>query len=69
MIETCRVSKSRRRELKAGLQRLKETYLQQLQDLNKSKPKDKADEGLLQSLARLDAESTISKDDLVSTSI
>ena len=40
--------------------------MQQLQDLNKSMPKDKADEGLLESLAKLDAESTIAKDDLVS---
>ncbi|KAK8869753.1 hypothetical protein IAR55_000321 [Kwoniella newhampshirensis] len=47
-----------------GLKRLKETYLSQLQELHRSKPKDKADEGLLESLARLDAESTIAKDDL-----
>ena len=40
--------------------------MQQLQDLSKSKPKEKADEGLLESLARLDAESSIAKDDLVS---
>ncbi|EIW69438.1 hypothetical protein TREMEDRAFT_62305 [Tremella mesenterica DSM 1558] len=48
-----------------GLQRLKEQYLQQLQDLNRAKPKDNADEGVLENLARLDAEATIAKDDLV----
>jgi len=52
-------------KLISGLQRLKEAQMQQLQDLSKSKPRDKADEGLLESLARLDAESTIAKDDLV----
>lgn len=49
-----------------ALKRLKETYLNQLKELNQSKPKDKADEGLLQQLARLDAEHNIAKDDLVS---
>jgi structural maintenance of chromosome 1 len=49
-----------------ALKRLKETYLNQLKELNQSKPKDKADEGLLQQLARLDAEHSIAKDDLVS---
>jgi structural maintenance of chromosome 1 len=52
-------------ELTAGLQRLRDNLLQQLQDLSKSKPREKADEGLLESLARLDAESTIVTDDLV----
>ncbi|WWD15974.1 hypothetical protein CI109_100398 [Kwoniella shandongensis] len=50
-----------------GLKRLKETLLGQLQDLHRSKPKDKGDEGLLESLSRLDAESTIAKDDLDAT--
>jgi structural maintenance of chromosome 1 len=41
-------------------------YTQQLHDLNKSKPKDKGDEGLLENLARLDASLGVAKDDLVS---
>ncbi|ORY27190.1 hypothetical protein BCR39DRAFT_538898 [Naematelia encephala] len=50
-----------------GLQRMKEGYLQQLQDLVRSKPKDKADEGLLESLARLEAELSVANDDLSAT--
>ncbi|KAK4689768.1 structural maintenance of chromosome 1, partial [Tremellales sp. Uapishka_1] len=50
-----------------NLRKLKETYLQQLQDLSKAKPKDKADDGLLESLSKLDADSTIAKDDLDAT--
>lgn len=49
----------------SDLKRAKETYLQQLQELHRTKPKEKADEGLLEQLARLDAEYTIAKDDLV----
>ena len=49
-----------------GLNKLKETYLGQLQELYRSKPQDKGDEALLESLSRLDAESNIAKDDLVS---
>lgn len=49
-----------------GLNKLKETYLGQLQELYRSKPQDKGDEALLESLSRLDAESDIAKDDLVS---
>ncbi|KIR74165.1 cohesin complex subunit psm1 [Cryptococcus deuterogattii CA1014] len=47
-----------------GLNKLKETYLAQLQELYRSKPQDKGDEALLESLSRLDAESNIAKDDL-----
>ncbi|KAL0250387.1 hypothetical protein I308_102560 [Cryptococcus tetragattii IND107] len=47
-----------------GLNKLKETYLGQLQELYRSKPQDKGDEALLESLSRLDAESNIAKDDL-----
>ncbi|WWC89989.1 uncharacterized protein L201_004919 [Kwoniella dendrophila CBS 6074] len=50
-----------------GLNRQKELYLSQLQELHRSKPKDKADEGLLESLTRLDAELTVAKDDLTAT--
>ncbi|OCF71781.1 cohesin complex subunit psm1 [Kwoniella mangroviensis CBS 8886] len=50
-----------------GLNRQKELYLSQLQELYRSKPKDKADEGLLESLARLEAELTVAKDDLTAT--
>ncbi|OWZ56956.1 cohesin complex subunit psm1 [Cryptococcus neoformans 125.91] len=47
-----------------GLNKLKETYLGQLQELYRSKLQDKSDEALLESLSRLDAESDIAKDDL-----
>ena len=52
--------------LTAGLQRLRDSLLQQLQELSRSQPQDKSDEGLLDSMARLDAEFAIAKDDLVS---
>lgn len=48
-----------------GLKRSKENYTAQLQELNKSKPKDKGDEGLLENVARLDALLGLAKDDLV----
>jgi len=49
----------------AGLKKLKEKYTQELQELNKSKPKDKGDEGLLENLARLNAQLGVSRDSLV----
>jgi structural maintenance of chromosome 1 len=51
------------------LQKQRDNYLNQLSELSKSKSKDKADEGLLASLARLGAELTVVKDDLVSYNI
>lgn len=48
-----------------GLKKLKEKYTQELQELNKSKPKDKGDEGLLENLARLNAQLGVSRDSLV----
>jgi hypothetical protein len=50
---------------KPGLKKLKEKYTQELQELNKSKPKDKGDEGLLENLARLNAQLGVSRDSLV----
>ncbi|WWC61082.1 uncharacterized protein I303_103660 [Kwoniella dejecticola CBS 10117] len=47
-----------------GLNKQKETYIAQLQEAHRSKPKEKADEGLLEDLARLDAELTVARDDL-----
>lgn len=52
-----------------GLKALKETYTKQLSDLHRSRPKDKSDESLLASLARLDAEGSIAKDDLDATQL
>lgn len=49
-----------------GLKKLKEKYTQELMELNKSKPKDKGDEGLLENLARLNAQLGVSRDSLVS---
>jgi len=49
----------------SGLKKLKEKYTQELQELNKSKPKDKGDEGLLENLARLNAQLGVSRDSLV----
>lgn len=43
----------------------RDKYLQQLTELAKSKPKDKNEEGMLQSLARLEVELTSATDDLV----
>lgn len=48
---------------------MKETYTKQLADLHRSRPKDKSDENLLASLARLDAEYGIAKDDLDATKL
>lgn len=50
-----------------GLNQQKEKLMQQMQELHKSKPKDKADEGLVQDLARLEAELTTASDDLDAT--
>ncbi|WVN85323.1 uncharacterized protein L203_100468 [Cryptococcus depauperatus CBS 7841] len=47
-----------------GLKKLKETYISRLEELHRSKPKEKDDEDLLGNLARLDAETAIAKDDL-----
>ena len=44
----------------------KEQHLKQLTELARSKPKEKDDEALLEALARLDAEGSIAKDELVS---
>ncbi|WVR05191.1 hypothetical protein IAU60_002203 [Kwoniella sp. DSM 27419] len=52
-----------------GLKKQKEHYVGQLQELHRSKPKEKEDEGLLESLARLDAELTIARDDLDGTQL
>jgi hypothetical protein len=48
-----------------GLKKLKEKYTQELQELNKSRPKDKGDEGLLENLARLNAQLGVARDGLV----
>lgn len=52
-----------------NLNQMKDKLVQQLSELNKSKPKDKADEQNIHHLSRLEAESATAKDDLVSTVI
>ena len=56
----------RTRLTRAALKVSKEMYMKQLKDLSAAKPKSRDDEILLESLARLDAEYGIAKDDLVS---
>lgn len=50
----------------AAMQRTKENLLEQLRDLNKTKPRGKADESLIAEISRLESSLTVSKDDLVS---
>lgn len=49
-----------------GLQRVRDALLAQLRDLNKSKPRSKADENLMAEITRLESSLTLAKDDLVS---
>jgi len=58
------VSFTQATQLKPDLQKARDTYMSQLADLNRAKPN--ADDALLGSLSRLDAEMTVSGDDLVS---
>lgn len=60
----CRVSVPGRLLLMTGLQRAKETYMQQLQELSQSRSKNDDDRAVLDALSRLDAESSLAKDDL-----
>lgn len=50
-----------------GLQRVRDSLLGQLRDLNKSKPRSKADENLITEISRLESLYTVTKDDLVRT--
>lgn len=47
-----------------GLQRVRDNLLGQLRDLNKSKPRGKADESLIGEITRLESACTVAKDDL-----
>nr|AYN55353.1 cohesin complex subunit I [Sparassis latifolia] len=47
-----------------GLQRVRDNLLSQLRDLNKNKPRGKADENLIAEITRLESAHTIAKDDL-----
>ncbi|KZT07028.1 cohesin complex subunit psm1 [Laetiporus sulphureus 93-53] len=47
-----------------GLQRVRDNLLGQLRDLNKSKPRGKADDNLIAEITRLESALTIAKDDL-----
>lgn len=48
-----------------GLYRVRDSLLSQLRDLNKSKPRSRADEGLLAEITRLESTLALAKDDLV----
>ena len=51
-----------------GLYRVRDSLLGQLRDLNKSKPRSKADENLVAEITRLESSLSLAKDDLVSIS-
>lgn len=48
-----------------GVQRVRDSVLSQLRELNKSKPRNNADENLLVEITRLESSLTLAKDDLV----
>lgn len=48
---------------------MRDNLLGQLRDLNKSKPRGKADESLIGEITRLESACTVAKDDLVRYSI
>ena len=49
----------------AGLQRARDKLMEQLMELNKSKPRGKADDNLLAEITRLEPALTVARDDLV----
>lgn len=51
--------------LHAGLHRLRDSLFSELRDLNKSKPRGRADENLIAEINRLESTLLITKDDLV----
>jgi structural maintenance of chromosome 1 len=46
--------------------RARDTLVAQMQELNKSKPRGKADENLIAEITRLESSITVTRDDLVS---
>jgi hypothetical protein len=50
----------------SGLYRARDTLMAQLQDLNKSKPRNKVDENLMGEISRLESTITVTRDDFVS---
>ena len=48
-----------------GLQRVRDSLLSQLRELNKSKPRNNADEALLAEVTRLESSLSLAKEDLV----
>ena len=49
-----------------GLYRARDTLMTQLQELNKSKPRNQADENLIGEISRLESAITVTRDDFVS---
>ena len=54
------------RSTASGLQRLKDNLLSQLRELNKTKPRGKADDALIAEINRLESSLTVARDDHVS---
>jgi len=52
-----------------GLQRVRDALMAQMQELNKSKPRGKADENLIAEISRLESSINVTRDDLVSGNI
>lgn len=48
-----------------GLTRLRDNLMAQLQELNRSKPRGKADENIIAEITRLESVITVARDDLV----
>ena len=48
-----------------GMQRVRDKLLEDLRELNKSKPRSKADDNLLAEIARLEPALAVARDDLV----
>ena len=53
------------RDLLAGLKRQQETYISQLRELQKSKPRGQIEENLTAEMSRLESALTLARDDLV----
>lgn len=50
-----------------GLRRVQETYISQLRELQKSKPRGQLEENLLAEMSRIESSLTVARDDLVSS--
>jgi structural maintenance of chromosome 1 len=53
----------------SGLHRVRDALMAQLHELNKSKPRGKADENLIAEISRLESSIAVTRDDLVGSNI